>query len=180
MSMSSVMSPERATESRRTGAASPRAEALASRLEAGAGRLAALAATLTDVQWKTPIPGDGRPIGVVVHHVATVYPLEIHLAQTVASGQPVVGITMDDVHRGNAAHARDHAGAGKEETIALLARNSAAAAAAIRALGDDDLTRAEAVSLYENAPLTCQFVLEDHAVRHSYHHVFKIEQALGR
>jgi hypothetical protein len=27
------------------------------------------------------------------------------------------------------------------------------------------------VSLNGDAPLTCQFMLEDHAVRHSYHHL---------
>ena len=35
------------------------------------------------------------------------------------------------------------------------------------------------ISLYGNAPLTCQFVLEDHAVRHSYHHLARIRAALG-
>jgi len=34
------------------------------------------------------------------------------------------------------------------------------------------------VSLYANAILTCQFVLEDHAVRHSYHHLGRIRAAL--
>jgi len=28
--------------------------------------------------------------------------------------------------------------------------------------------------------LTCQFFLEDHAVRHSYHHLARIRKALGR
>jgi hypothetical protein len=36
------------------------------------------------------------------------------------------------------------------------------------------------VSLNSDAPLTCQFMLEDHAVRHSYHHLAKIRAALGR
>ena len=31
-------------------------------------------------------PKDGRKIGVIVHHVATMYPLEIQLAQTLAGG----------------------------------------------------------------------------------------------
>ena len=30
--------------------------------------------------------------------------------------------------------------------------------------------------IYE--PLTCQFILEDHAVRHSYHHLAKLQKAL--
>ena len=60
----------------------------------------------------------------------------------------------------------------------LLRRNSAAAAAAIRALSDEELDRAAPVSLNADAPLTCQFMLEDHAVRHSYHHLAKIRGAL--
>jgi hypothetical protein len=34
------------------------------------------------------------------------------------------------------------------------------------------------VSLNADAPLTCQFFLEDHAVRHSYHHCARIRAAL--
>ena len=60
------------------------------------------------------------------------------------------------------------------------ARNSAAAAAAIRALTDEQLDRAAPVSLYADAPLTCQFVLEDHAVRHSYHHLAQPQRAVQR
>ena len=60
-----------------------------------------------------------------------------------------------------------------------LQRNSDAAAAAIRALSDDQLERAAGISLNADAPLTCQFMLEDHAVRHSYHHLAKIRGALA-
>lgn len=157
---------------------SQRSDALADRLEQGARALADLASALTDAEWHTRIPKDGRKIGVVVHHVASMYPLEIQLAQTVAGGQPVKGVTMKDVDDINAAHAKEHDGATKETTLDLLRRNSAAAAAAIRALGDAELDRAAPVSLYSDAPLTCQLVLEDHAVRHSYHHLAKIRAAL--
>jgi hypothetical protein len=34
------------------------------------------------------------------------------------------------------------------------------------------------VSLNSDAPLTCQFFLEDHPVRHSYHHLAAIRRAL--
>jgi hypothetical protein len=66
----------------------------------------------------------------------------------------------------------------KGTALDLLRRNSAAAAAAIRALSDEELDQFAPVSLYSDAPLTCQFVLEDHAVRHSYHHLARIREAL--
>jgi hypothetical protein len=47
-------------------------------------------------------------------------------------------------------------------------------------LSDEELNRAAPVSLNSDAPLTCQFFLEDHAVRHSYHHLARIRAALAR
>ena len=155
-----------------------RTHALAARLERGAHALATYASALTDVEWETRLPKDGRKIGVVVHHVASVYPLEIQLAQTIAAGMPVEGVTGDDVNKMNAGHAKENDTISKEAALDLLRRNSAAAAAAIRTLKDEELDRAAPVSLYSDAPLTCQFVLEDHAVRHSYHHLARIQRTL--
>jgi hypothetical protein len=157
---------------------SQRSNALAERLEQGARALASLASGLTDVEWHTRIPKDGRKIGVVVHHVATMYPLEIQLAQLLAAGKPIADVTWDVIHEVNAGHAKEFDGVTKEAALELLQRNSAAAAAAIRALGDQELDRAATVSLNADAPLTCQFMLEDHAVRHSYHHLAVIRRAL--
>ncbi|MBI2688430.1 MAG: DinB family protein [Acidobacteria bacterium] len=157
-----------------------RSEALAARLEAGAAALAAFAATLSEAEWHTTLPKDGRKIGVVVHHVASVYPIEIHLASLLAAGQPVTGVTWDAVATMNRDHAAVNDGITKEAALALLATNSAAAAAAIRALSEEELDRAGPVSLNADAPLTCQFMLEDHAVRHSYHHLARIRAALAR
>jgi hypothetical protein len=82
------------------------------------------------------------------------------------------------VHFLNAQHAKDFDDVTKEETVALLERNSARAAAAIRALSDEQLDSAAPISLNADTPLTCQFMLEDHAVRHSYHHLHRIRMTL--
>jgi Mycothiol maleylpyruvate isomerase N-terminal domain len=156
-----------------------RSEVLAARLEQGVRELTALARTLTDEQWKTKIPHDGRTVGVVVHHVGTMYPVEIELAQKLGAGQAVEGVTWDAVHEINANHAREHAECTKEEAIALVEKNSAAAAAAVRALSDEQLDTAAGLSLNSDGPRTCQFMLEDHAVGHAWHHLLKIRRALG-
>jgi hypothetical protein len=157
---------------------SQRSNALAARLEQGANALAAFAGSLSDAEWHTRLPKDNRKAGVVVHHVATMYPLEIQLAQLLAEGKPVEGVTWDVVHEINARHARDYDSITKEAALDLLRRNSSAAAQAIRALSDEQLDRAAPVSLNADAPLTCQFMLEDHAVRHSYHHLERLRAAL--
>ena len=157
-----------------------RANALADRLERGVSALSTFANQLTTAEWETPVAKDGRSVGVVVHHVASVFPTEIHLAQILADGKRVTGVTVADIHAMNAAHANDHADVTKEDALKLLEQNGAAAAAAIRAMSDEQLDRAAPASLYEDAPITTQFMLEDHAVRHSYHHLMLLRQALGR
>jgi DinB family protein len=162
-----------------TGTRSSRqASALAERLEQGARALAALASSVTDAQWQTRIPHDGRTVGVVVHHVASMYPIEMQVALTIAEGKPVTGLTWAVVDGINGKHAAENEGVTRQAAIELLRRNSAEAAAAIRCLTDEQLARAVPVSLYADAPLTCQFFIEDHAMRHSYHHLAKIQGAL--
>lgn len=157
-----------------------RSQALAARLENGATALAAFAATLSEAEWQMRLPHDRRKIGVVVHHVASMYPIEIQLASLLATGRPIAGVTWDAVDTINRDHAKENDNVSKEAALALLKITSAAAAAAIRAFTDEELDRAAPVSLNSDAPLTCQFFLEDHPVRHSYHHLAGIKAALRR
>ena len=159
---------------------SERAEALAERLEKGVRDLAIFAATLTPEEWSLRLPHDGRTVGVVVHHVASVYPIEIQLAQTMAAGTVITGVTAADINKMNASQAKQFELVSREAALNLLRENSTAAAAAIRKMTDDDLDSAVPVSLYSDAILTCQFMLEDHAVRHSSHHLEGIRKALKR
>jgi len=75
---------------------SKRASLLAERIELGAAGLAAFAQGLNDAEWQAVVPGDGRTVGVTVHHVANMYPIEVQLAQTLASGKPIEGVTAGD------------------------------------------------------------------------------------
>jgi hypothetical protein len=159
---------------------SRRADALADRLMQGARALEQLAAGLTDAEWQVRIPGDGRKVGTVVHHVGNMYPIEVELAQALAAGKPIAGVSWDDVHAINAKHAKEFDQVTKAEAIEFLRTNSTAAAAAIRKLSDEELDRANTISLYFDAPLTCQFFIEDHAMRHSYHHLARMRRAVGR
>jgi len=177
------MQTNRDADPRRAGGPGGRAELLANRIEEGAARLAAFAEGLSEAEWRTPVlesGKDGRSVGVIVHHVASVYPIEIELAKSVASGKAVAEVTWDALAEMNAKHAQEQAEVTKDVTLELLRRNSREAAAAVRAFTDDDLDQAAAFSLSDGAPVTAQFVIEDHALRHSWHHLEGIRAALGR
>lgn len=159
---------------------SKRANSLAERILLGANELATLAEGLSDDEWKTPVIGDGRTVGVVVHHVASVYPLEIELAQMLASMKPITGATIEVVNKMNAEHAQKYADVEKQETLELLYRNSNFASESVRTFTDQELDNSATVSLNAGAPLTAQFFIEDHALRHSFHHLLKIKTSLNK
>jgi hypothetical protein len=156
-----------------------RAEALAARIEKGAAELATFAEGLSDNEWRTPVR-DGRPVGVCVDHVASVYPIEIQLAQAIAGGNAVTDVTWEGVAEMNRKHAADFADVSKAEAIDHLRRSSRDAAAAVRSFTVEQLDTASPFSLSFGAPVTAQFVIEDHALRHSWHRLARIRSALGR
>ena len=164
-----------------TKAAGKRAAALADRIVEGAGLLASFAEGLTDAEWSTPVSlTDKRTVGVIVHHVANTYPIEIGAVKAIAGGNAVTDVTWDVVAQINADHAAEKANATKSEAIELLRINSVEAADAVRAMTDEELDTAAPFSLSYGAPVTAQFVIEDHPLRHPWHHLFRIKKAIGR
>jgi hypothetical protein len=158
-----------------------RAEVLGDRIEEGAATLAAFVEGLSETEWNTPVStSDRRTVGVIVHHVGSMYPIEIEAALAIAAGIPVTDVTWEAVAQLNAKHASEYAGVTKAEALERLRRNSREAAEVVRGFHNDELDRAAPFSLSFGAPMTAQFVIEDHALRHSWHHLARIRKALGR
>jgi hypothetical protein len=175
------MSPQTTVTHEMKGSVGRRAELLADRIEEGAAGLAAFAEGLSELEWRTPVSGsDRRPVGVIVHHVASVYPIEIDLARAIARGNAVTDVTWEVVAELNGKHAQENTAVTKAAAVELLRRKSREAAAAVRAFTDDELDQAAPFSLSFGAPVTAQFVIEDHALRHSWHHFARIRKVLGR
>jgi hypothetical protein len=119
-------------------------ESLADRIEEAANDLAAFAEGLSEAEWSAPMSdgGSGRSVGVIVHHVASVYPIEIDLARTIAGGADIADVTWEAFAELNANHAHGQAWVTKAAALELLRRNSRNAAAAVRAFTDEELDRA--------------------------------------
>jgi hypothetical protein len=155
-------------------ARSRRAESLAARIQEGAAGLAFFAQELSDDEWRTPVSATDR------RSVASMYPIEIDVARVIASGRSVSDVTWEVVAQLNSKHAQDNAQVSKSAALELLRQNSRHAAAAVQAFTDQELDNAAPFSLSFGAPATAQFVIEDHAMRHSWHHLAAIRKALGR
>ena len=158
-----------------------RSALLADRIEEGADLLASFAEGLSEEEWRASVSAtDRRSVGLIVHHVASMYPIEIDIARAIAGGKAVPHVTWDAVAELNAKHAHEHAAETKATALELLRRNSRVAADAVRTFTDEELDRAAPFSLNSGAPVTAQFVIEDHALGHSWHHLAHIRKALGR
>jgi SAM-dependent methyltransferase len=180
-SSSNLLDPQFATTHKGGESRYRRAESLAERIEEGAGLLAAFAEGLSEEEWRRPVSKtDRRTVGVVVHHIAAFYPIEIAAAQAIAGGKAVTDITLEVIAELNAKHAREQANVTKAAALELLRRNSREAATAVRAFTNDQLDQAAPFSLSFGAPVTAQFVIEDHSLRHSWHHLAGIRKVLGR
>src|SRR5436190_23885439 len=119
---------------------SRRSELLAERIEEGAARLAAFAETLSDAEWHLPVSAtDGRSIGVIVHHVASVYPVEVEVARSVAGGTAVTEVTWEAVADMNASHAARQGKIRKAAALELWRNNGREAAVAVGTLTDAQL-----------------------------------------
>ena len=83
-------------------------------------RLADFAERLTDEEWSTPVTEGGKPgrsVGVIVHHVASLYPIEVELASTIATGKPIIGVTWEAVAQLNGMHSIENATVTKAEAL---------------------------------------------------------------
>jgi hypothetical protein len=157
---------------------SARAEVLARRFEHAHEELLALAKSLSDTQWRTHVPEEQCTVAALVRHVAVAYRFEIRAFTAIANGTPVAPLTWDALARSNAQDAAAHAACARTETLALLTRNAAPAAATVRTFTDDQLARTG--HYLEGLPaLTLDQWLRHVLVGHITSHLASIRTALA-
>ena len=158
---------------------STRANQLADRIENGANQLIAFAEKLSQEEWLTICPSEKRTIGVLIHHVASSYPVDVNLMQTLASGKAIEGVTWVMVDQMNLEHANTQVKCSQTETLTLLKENSSLAADTVRSLSDEQLDFAAPISLNWDTPLTTQYFIEEHPISHSYVHLASIRAIIN-
>lgn len=154
---------------------SERAEALASQFEQANNNLISAVQSMSDTQWKAICSGEQWPVGVTAHHVAGGYPVIAGMVQMLAAGG-AAPFTEEQLHQGNAQHAREFASCTKEETLGMLRQGGKAAADVVRTLSDEQLGKAGTV--FGN-PMTAQQGIEMILIGHVQDHAGSIKQATG-
>jgi hypothetical protein len=105
--------------------------------------------------WAIVVPGDGWPVGVVVHHIAEGFDLVSRWIDSALAGA-AIDDTADAIDANNLRHAQEFSGATVEETVELLRTNSAAAAAKLSRLDDTDMAKTAAFGPAGGQPFTVE------------------------
>jgi hypothetical protein len=119
---------------------SERSAALADAFAAANAEVIAFAGSCSDAQWRTVVPGEDWPVGVVMHHIAEGHANALAWLTAMAHGDAVTD-SGEDIDRRNVDHAARSDGIGIAETVALLGQNGALTEAALRRLTDEQLDR---------------------------------------
>ena len=158
---------------------SERAADLAAKLESANAAVIAALESCSDEQLKQTCAGEGWPVTVAAHHVATSHTGIGGLVQLIANGQPVPPITMEMIDAGNAQHAKEFANVSREETLAALRTEGQAAVEMVRGLTDEQLDRTAPMAFAGGAEWTTAEVIERVLIGHPQMHGASIEAVIG-
>ncbi len=129
---------------RQEGKANRSAEA-AAQFEAAQEGFTRLVESLTDEQWRLTGKNypkrindedEGRPVGVIAHHVATTGNWIMNRIQVMLERRPLPPV---DIREMNAKHAAEHRQPTREEVLAILRKSGPRISAAVQAIPDTEL-----------------------------------------
>jgi ribosomal protein S18 acetylase RimI-like enzyme len=151
---------------------------LARRLEAKVQEALATLGELGDADWKKVTEAEQWPVGVTAHHLAGALEPISHMIEAVAAGQAPCNLSVEMLDEMNAQHARDHADCTRAETIELLRKGAAVAAATIRRLSDEQLATSGTV-LVGLPPMTVEQLITSGLLDHVDEHFGSIRATVG-
>jgi hypothetical protein len=133
---------------------------------------------LTDAQWNTLVPKEGRTVGVVAHHLAEATVPIAQLCAALANRQDFT-LTKETIDGFNAHHAAEYAGATKAETLALLKSNALASSGVIGSLADSQLDNTGAVAILGGQQVPAHTMAQEAWLGHISDHWDSIKATLG-
>ena len=154
-----------------------KSEALAKQLEGKVQEAMATLEKLGDADWKKVTEAEKWSVGVTAHHLAGVPEQISKMVEAVVAGGSL-DFTNDMIDERNAKHAKDYANCTKAETIELLKKGAAVAAAVIRGLSDDQLAKSGIV-LADAPPMTAEQLITGGLLNHIDRHFGSIRKTVG-
>lgn len=150
---------------------------LAHRFEATIRDALATLESLSEADWTKVTEAERWSVGVTAHHFASAVEPISQMIQALVAGQPTT-LTSATIDEMNARHAKEYAHCTKTETIALLKKGAAMAAAVVRALSDEELATTGTV-LTDAPPMTAEQLITGGLITHAEEHFGSIRRTVG-
>ncbi|HEX5166768.1 MAG TPA: DinB family protein [Thermomicrobiales bacterium] len=150
---------------------SPRSDRLVTEFTAVNDDLISCVSECSDEQWQRQSVEEGWTVAAVAHHVAVSNGAIAGMLSSQVAGNPdLPNISTADLNANNAAHARDYATVGKQETLDLLRSNGDAVVQTLQSI-DDDTFFDRPAGIFGGNELSvgqvAQFVLVGHTAGHT-------------
>lgn len=145
-------------------------EWLASRLAKASDAFIVLIDDCDDECWQAVVADEGWPVGFVARHVAWGMLAESRLIELAARGEPMPVFSIADIDESNRRNLAKHANPPRDETLALLRRESERAAAIVRGLDDTALDRTADLPAFSSEPITVENLVNDLLIWHVESH----------
>jgi uncharacterized damage-inducible protein DinB len=133
----------------------------------------------TEAQWQAICASEGWSVAATAHHIAWAHEPIIAWVVSVASGNGMPPITMDEIDALNREHAEIYARCDKAAVLELLRTNGAAAAAAVRTLSDEALDESTPIELLGGQVLSAEQLITLILIGHPGRHLASIRAAIG-
>ena len=158
---------------------SERAEALAERFEEANRAVRVAIASATDERLRETCAAERCTAAALACHVANVHEVIGGWVRSLADGQPLPQLTMEEVDRVNAEGFARDAGCTREEVLHRLATNGEAAAETVRSLTDAQLDLTTPCALFGGATVSVQTLIEQLLIGDPLAHLPSIKAAIG-
>jgi uncharacterized damage-inducible protein DinB len=153
-------------------------DAYAKEFEAKAQEAIALLEKLSDADWKQTTDAEKWTVSATAHHIARSYEPITGIIKTIAAGQAMPDFTPQMLDDMNAQHAKEFAICSKPETIALLKKGAAGAAAVLRGLSDAELAKTGTV-FTGMPPMSAEDMVKRALIGHLDEHFGSIRKTIG-
>jgi len=150
---------------------------LAKQLEVKVREAMATLEKIGDEDWKKVTEAEMWSVGVTAHHLAGALEPISAMVEAVVAGKSL-DITNEMIDEMNAKHAKDHANCTKAETMELLEKGAAVAAALIRGLSDEQLAKSGPV-IVGAPPMSAEQLIKAGLLEHLDEHFGSIRKTVS-
>lgn len=156
-----------------------RSHALAEQFEQANREVIEAVERCPEEHWRAVCTAEGWTVAVMAHHIGWAYEVVLGWVQSMAAGQGMPAVTMQEIDEVNRQHAEHYASCTRAETLALLRVGGAAAASAVRDMDDAALERSAPVVLLGGQVLSVEQLITLILIGHPRGHLASIAGTLA-